>query len=62
MEQSTKWFSVWGNAVSVAGNRPEPVTIHRVTVFYDGVFHPAYLGGSRGVTIAAGKTAFPIMR
>ena len=23
MEQHTKWVSVWGNAVSVAENRPE---------------------------------------
>ena len=72
MEQMSHWVSVWGNAVSVAENRPEryaknitirypihvpfsgcglrltfdnycgtePVTLHKVTVFYGGKFYP----------------------
>ena len=87
MEQK-KWVSVWGNAVSVAENRPERyakditlrypvivtfgcdairltfdnycgtenVTIHKVTVFYDGQFHTAAFGGEQRVTIGAGHT------
>ena len=83
------WVSVWGNAVSVAENRPEryaknitirypilipfngtgirltfdnycgtePVTIHKVTVLHKGQFYPVFFGGSREVTIDAGKKA-----
>ena len=88
MEQMNKWVSVWGNAVSVAENRPEryakditlrypvivtfaarairltfdnycgtePITIHKVTVFYDGKFHTAAFGAEQSVTIGAGLT------
>ena len=87
MKQHTKWVSVWGNAVSVAENRPEryakditlrypvitsfscsairltfdnycgtePITLNKVTVFYDGSFYPVTFGGSPAVTIDAGK-------
>ena len=88
MEQNLHWVSVWGNAVSVAENRPEryarditirypihvpfggqglrltfdnycgtePVTLHKVTVFYGGKFYPVYLEGKREMTIGAGET------
>jgi len=88
MEQNTKWVSVWGNAVSVAENRPEryakditlrypvitsfscsavrltfdnycgtePITLHKTTVLYDGVFYPVFFSGSREVSIDAGET------
>jgi hypothetical protein len=87
MEHSQRWVSVWGNAVSVAENRPEryakditirypihipfggeavrltfdnycgtePVTLHRVTVFYGGTFYPVHFAGAREVTIPAGE-------
>ena len=87
MEQMSHWVSVWGNAVSVAENRPEryaknitirypihvpfsgcglrltfdnycgtePVTLHKVTVFYGGKFYPVYLDGKREITIGAGE-------
>ena len=77
------WVSVWGNAVSVAENRPEryaknitirypilipfngtglrltfdnycgtePITLSKVTVLHQGVFHPVFFGGNRAVTI-----------
>ena len=79
------WVSVWGNAVSVAENRPEryakditirypilipfngtgvrltfdnycgtePVTLNKVTVLHNGVFHPVLFGSNREVTIPA---------
>ena len=82
-----KWVSVWGNAVSIAENRPEryakditirypihvpfsgeamrltfdnycgtePITLHKVTVFYGGRFYPVEFSGDRTVTIGAGK-------
>ena len=85
--QENKWVSVWGNAVSVAENRPEryakditirypipipfggralrltfdnycgtePITLTKVTVFYDGVFYPVCFLGEASVTIGAGK-------
>ena len=88
MEQYTKWVSVWGNAVSVAENRPEryakditlrypvitsfscsavrltfdnycgtePITLHKTTVLYDGVFYPVSFDGKQEVTIGAGET------
>ena len=88
MERKSHWVSVWGNAVSVAENRPEryaknitirypihvpfgghglrltfdnycgtePVTLHKVTVFYGGKFYPVYLDGKREITIGAGAT------
>ena len=88
MEQMNKWVSVWGNAVSVAENRPEryakditlrypvivtfgcdairltfdnycgiePVTIDKVTVFYEDKFHTAAFGDEQSVTIGAGLT------
>ena len=87
MEQMSHWVSVWGNAVSVAENRPEryaknitirypihvpfsgcglrltfdnycgtePVTLHKVTVFYGGKFYPVYLDGKREIAIGAGE-------
>ena len=87
MEHNQRWVSVWGNAVSVAENRPEryarditirypihipfagkgirltfdnycgtePVTLHRVTVFYGGEFYPVFLEGNREMTIPAGE-------
>jgi len=83
------WVSVWGNAVSVAENRPEryakditirypvlipftgtgvrltfdnycgtePVTLNKVTVLHNGIFHPVFFGGERAVTIPAGERA-----
>ena len=86
MEQHTKWVSIWGNAVSVAENRPEryarditlrypvissftcgavrltfdnycgtePITLNKVTVFYDGIFYPVLFNKQREVTIGAG--------
>ncbi len=86
MSSHSHWVSVWGNAVSVAENRPEryarditirypvhipfqgravrltfdnycgtePVTLHRTTVFYGGMFHPVFFGDNREVTIPAG--------
>ena len=86
MTQEQRWVSVWGNAVSVAENRPEryakditirypinipfsgnavrltfdnycgsePVTLHKITVFYGGVFYPVLVNGKREVTIPAG--------
>ena len=83
------WVSVWGNAVSVAENRPEryaknitirypvlipftgtgvrltfdnycgtePVTLNKVTVLHNGVFHPVYFNAERAVTIPAGEKA-----
>lgn len=83
----TKWVSIWGNAVSVAENRPEryakditlrypihvpfsgeairltfdnycgtePITLNKVTIFYDGKFHPVLFSGNRSVTIGAGE-------
>lgn len=86
MTQEQRWVSVWGNAVSVAENRPEryakditirypinipfsgnavrltfdnycgsePVTLHKITVFYGGVFYPVLVNGRREVTIPAG--------
>ena len=88
MEQEKRWVSVWGNAVSVAENRPEryakditirypihvpfsgwgvrltfdnycgtePVTLHKVTVFYGGRFYPVLLDGQRAMTIPAGES------
>ena len=88
MERKSHWVSVWGNAVSVAENRPEryaknitirypihvpfgghglrltfdnycgtePVTLHKVTVFYGGKFYPVYLDGKREITIDTGAT------
>ena len=88
MERNQHWVSVWGNAVSVAENRPEryaknitirypihvpfgghglrltfdnycgteAVTLHKVTVFYGGKFHPVYYNASREMTIDAGET------
>ena len=88
MERKSHWVSVWGNAVSVAENRPEryaknitirypihvpfgghglrltfdnycgtePVTLHKVTVFYGGKFYPVYLDGKREITIDIGAT------
>ena len=79
------WVSVWGNAVSVAENRPEryaknitirypilipfngtgvrltfdnycgtePITLNKVTVLHNGVFHPVLFGSSGEVTIPA---------
>ena len=87
MHHNQNWVSVWGNAVSVAENRPEryarditirypihipfagkglrltfdnycgtePVTLHRVTVFYGGEFYPVFLEGSREMPIPAGQ-------
>ena len=87
MTQEQRWVSVWGNAVSVAENRPEryakditirypinipfsgnairltfdnycgnePVTLHKITVFYGGVFYPVLVNGRREVTIPAGE-------
>ena len=88
MEQGRRWVSVWGNAVSVAENRPEryakditirypinipfggnalrltfdnycgteSITLHKITVFYGGEFHPVVVNGMREVTIPAGET------
>ena len=88
MKSKLHWVSVWGNAVSVAENRPEryarditirypihvpfgghglrltfdnycgtePVTLHKVTVFYGGRFYPVYLEQKREMTIGAGQT------
>jgi lysophospholipase L1-like esterase len=85
--QEKKWVSVWGNAVSVAENRPEryakditirypihipfagealrltfdnycgtePITLSKVTVFYNGKFYSISFDGSRAVTIGAGE-------
>ena len=87
MNDTQRWVSVWGNAVSVAANRPEryakditlrypipvpfsgealrltfdnycgtePVTLHKVTVFYGGKFYPVFCQGKREVTIPAGE-------
>jgi len=87
MSNTQKWVSVWGNAVSVAENRPEryakditirypvnipfsgaalrltfdnycgtePVTLHKISVFYGGEFYPVLCGGQRSVTIPAGE-------
>lgn len=87
MERNHRWVSVWGNAVSVAENRPEryaknitirypihipfsgfglkltfdnycgtePVTLHKITVFYGGEFYPVSCGGKREMTIEAGQ-------
>ena len=85
MHDHQHWVSVWGNAVSVAENRPEryaknitirypilipfngsglrltfdnycgtePVTLNKVTVLHNGVFHPVLFAGGREVTIDA---------
>ena len=85
MSDHQHWVSVWGNAVSVAENRPEryakditirypilipfngtglrltfdnycgtePITLNKVTVLHNGVFHPIFFGGNREVTIGA---------
>ena len=85
MSEHQHWVSVWGNAVSVAENRPEryakditirypilipfngtglrltfdnycgtePITLNKVTVLHNGVFHPIFFGGNREVTIGA---------
>ena len=85
MKEHNRWVSVWGNAVSVAENRPEryakditlrypvitsfacsavrltfdnycgtePVTLHKVTVLYQGTFYPVCFDGNRAVTIGA---------
>ena len=85
MHDYQHWVSVWGNAVSVAENRPEryakditirypilipfsgtglrltfdnycgteSITLNKVTVLHNGVFHPIFFGGSREVTIGA---------
>lgn len=87
MMQNNHWVSVWGNAVSVAENRPEryaknitirypihipfsgeavrltfdnycgtePVTLHKVTVFYGGRFYPVLFDGGREATIPEGE-------
>ena len=87
MSNTRRWVSVWGNAVSVAENRPEryakditirypvnipfsgnalrltfdnycgteTITIHKITVFYGGVFYPVLVDGSREVCIPAGE-------
>ena len=87
MPQSNRWVSVWGNAVSVAENRPEryaknitirypihipfpgvgvrltfdnycgtePITLHKVTVFYGGEFYPVTYKGNATITIEAGE-------
>ncbi len=89
MTQNNRWVSVWGNAVSVAENRPEryakditirypihipfegdavrltfdnycgtePITLHKVTVFYGGKFYPVLFNGQRKVTVHGGETA-----
>ena len=83
------WVSVWGNAVSVAENRPEryaknitirypilipfngtgirltfdnycgtePITLNKVTVLHNGLFHAVFFAGNREVTIGAGERA-----
>ena len=83
------WVSVWGNAVSVAENRPEryaknitirypilipfngtgirltfdnycgtePITLSKVTVLHNGLFHAVFFEGNREVTIGAGERA-----
>ena len=88
MEQNHRWVSVWGNAVSVAENRPEryakditirypihipfsgeglkltfdnycgtePITLHKITVFYGGEFYPVTCNGKREMTFGAGET------
>jgi len=85
MQDHQHWVSVWGNAVSVAENRPEryaknitirypilipfngtglrltfdnycgtePITLNKVTVLHNGVFHPVLFDGGREVTIDA---------
>ena len=87
MSQAQRWVGVWGNAVSIAENRPEryakditirypihipfsgsalrltfdnycgtePVTLHKITVFYGGEFYPVFVNGGREVTIPAGE-------
>ncbi len=87
IEQTNRWVSIWGNAVSVAENRPEryaknitirypvlipfsgdavrftfdnycgtePVTLSRITCYYNGVFHPVLHMGEREMTIPAGQ-------
>ena len=77
MSKEKSWVSVWGNAVSVAENRPEryakditvrypihmpfagsalrltfdnycgtePITLSKITVFYNGVFYPVSYEG-----------------
>ncbi len=89
MSNMEHWVSVWGNAVSVAENRPEryakditirypilipfngagirltfdnycgtePITLNKVTVLHNGVFHPVLFGGGREVTIPEGERA-----
>lgn len=88
MERNHRWVSVWGNAVSVAENRPEryakditirypihipfsgeglkltfdnycgtePITLHKITVFYGGEFYPVTCNGKREMTVGAGET------
>ena len=83
------WVSVWGNAVSVAENRPEryakditirypilipfngtgirltfdnycgtePITLNKVTVLHNGLFHAVFFDGKRDVTVGAGERA-----
>ncbi len=89
MNHTEHWVSVWGNAVSVAENRPEryarditirypilipfngsglrltfdnycgtePITLNKVTVLHNGVFHPVLFDGGREVTIPEGERA-----
>jgi len=88
MDRNQRWVSVWGNAVSVAENRPEryaknitirypihipfggkgikltfdnycgtePITLHKITVFYAGEFHRVTCSGLETMTIGAGQT------
>ena len=83
------WVSVWGNAVSVAENRPEryakditirypilipfngtgirltfdnycgtePITLNKVTVLHNGLFHAVFFDGKRELTVEAGERA-----
>ncbi len=89
MNHTEHWVSVWGNAVSVAENRPEryaknitirypilipfngtglrltfdnycgtePITLNKVTVLHNGIFHPVLFAGGREVTIPEGERA-----
>ena len=85
MQDHQHWVSVWGNAVSVAENRPEryakditirypilipfngtglrltfdnycgteSISLNKVTVLHNGVFHPVFFSGNREVSIGA---------
>ena len=88
MVHNNRWVGVWGNAVSVAENRPEryakditirypihipfageavrltfdnycgtePITLHKVTVFYGGKFYRVLFNGKQKTTVSAGET------